>query len=180
MARGPSADTTLIYNHQGWKLHTLPLCAAHSPALSLSHTHTALYLATLEWHHTGFVVCRINRSLISDSLAAVHKGDCLSLLINHHTHTVSFTFLLHFQIFYLGHFGVLKWPKLIFFPKTPLLLYSTVTMNFEWPSKGTQQAVTPSAIHNPTTHSPRRPIHQHHNQQSLKKRAPSGVFPWPI
>jgi len=80
MARGPFADMTLIYNHQGWVLHPrlsteliLLLSLSFSLSFSLSlplspslwHTHThmytqklwpcALYLATLgtEWHHTS-------------------------------------------------------------------------------------------------------------------------------
>ncbi len=77
---------------------SLSLCLS----LSYTHTHTythiythklwtsALYLATLgtEWHHTApwsnSIVSGINRWLMFEDLAAVHKGDCLSLLIYHH------------------------------------------------------------------------------------------------
>lgn len=106
MAWGPFADMTLIYKHQGWMLHScLPtkliflrslslLSLSASDTLTHLDTHKlwagALYLATLrsEWHHTALwsnsIVSGINRRLMLEDLAAVHKGDCLSLLIYYH------------------------------------------------------------------------------------------------
>lgn len=101
MAWGPFADMTLIYKHQGWMLHpclSTKLIFLHSLSVSDTLTHTdthklwasALYLATLrtEWHHTALwsnsIVSGINRRLMLEDLAAVHKRDCLSLLIYYH------------------------------------------------------------------------------------------------
>lgn len=76
MAWGPIADMTLIYNHQGWMLHTLSFSLDTNTKYGL--LHSTEQRSCSEWHHTvlrsNFIVSGINRFLMFEDLAGPKKG----------------------------------------------------------------------------------------------------------